>query len=43
MEVARFMFDDESGMFDDVSFRNLERETSGGEYRKIVNLMSKMR
>lgn len=43
MEVARFLWDDDSSIFEDVSYRNLERETSGSEYRKIINLMSKMR
>lgn len=43
MEVARFLWDDDSSIFEDISYRNLERESSGSEYRKIINLMSKMR
>lgn len=43
MEVARFLWDDDSNIFEDISYRNLERESSGSEYRKIINLMSKMR
>lgn len=43
LEVARFLWDDDSSIFEDISYRNLEREGNGGEYRKIINLMSKMR
>lgn len=43
MEVARFLWDDGSQIYEDISYRNLERESSESEYRKIINLMSKMR
>ena len=43
LDVARFLWDDDSSIFEDISYRNLERESSGSEYRKIINLMSKMR
>lgn len=43
LEVARFLWDDDSNIFEDISYRNLERENNGSEYRKIINLMSKMR
>ena len=43
LEVARFLWDDGSDIFEDVSYRNLEREGNNIEYRKIINLMSKMR
>lgn len=43
LEVVRFLFDDDSNIFEDISFRNLERESGDKDYRKIVNLMAKMR
>lgn len=43
LEVARFLFDTGDDSFEDLSFRHLERESSDNNYRKIINLMSKMR
>lgn len=43
MEVARFLFDSGEDNYEDISFRQLERESSNNDYKKIINLMSKMR
>lgn len=42
VEVAKFLFDDGEGTFEDMSFNALERESGDGQYKKIVNLMSKI-
>lgn len=42
LEVARFLFDDGDGMFETLTFDALEKESSDGSYKKVVNLMSKM-
>ena len=41
-EVCQFLWDTGEGFYDSVSFTNLEREASGGEYKKALNLMQKM-
>jgi hypothetical protein len=41
MEVAKFLFDTGEDDFEVISFNNLERESSDGSYRKVVNLLSK--
>ena len=41
VEVARFLFDGDK-YFQDYSFNALERETGDANYKKIINLMSKM-
>lgn len=41
MEVAKFLFDTGEDDFEVISFNNLERESSDGAYRKVVNLLSK--
>lgn len=41
-EVASFMFDSGDDMYEQISFTNLERESSDGSYKKIINLMTKM-
>lgn len=41
-EVAKFMWDTGEGNYESVSFTNMQRETNGGEYKKAVNLISKM-
>lgn len=41
-EVAKFIFDTNDDTYENMSFRNLEREASDGSYKKIVNLMSKV-
>lgn len=42
MEVARFLFDGDS-YYEDLSFTSLERETGDGSYKKVINLLSKMK
>jgi len=42
-EVGKFIFDTGDDLYEELSFRSLEREDKGNDYRKIVNLMSKMR
>lgn len=42
-EVAKFIFDTGNDIYEHLSFRNLERESSSNDYKKIVSLMSKMR
>lgn len=41
-EVAKFIFDTNDDAYENISFRNLEREASDGSYKKIVNLMTKV-
>lgn len=41
-EVAKFIFDTGEDLYENLSFNNLERETSDGGYKKAINLMSKM-
>lgn len=41
-EVAKFLFDTGEDLFENISFNNLERESSDGGYKKVINLMSKM-
>lgn len=41
-EVAKFMWDTGEGNYESISFQNMQRETNGGEYKKAVNLISKM-
>lgn len=42
-ESASFMYDEEEPYFEKLSYTMLERESSDGQYKKIVNLISKMR
>ena len=42
MEVCRFWYDDGSNTFDTMSFNSLERESSDQNYKKVINLMTKM-
>ena len=41
-EVCQFLWDTGEGFYESISFTNLEREASGGEYKKALNLMQKM-
>lgn len=41
-EVAKFLFDTGEDLYENISFNNLERESSDGGYKKVINLMSKM-
>ena len=42
-EVAKFIFDTGDDIYENLSFRSLERESANNDYKRIVNLMSKMR
>lgn len=42
MEVAKFMFDTGTDMYETVSFSHLEREGNDSSSRKIINLMTKI-
>lgn len=42
LEVAKFLFDTGDGNWENYSFRSLERESSDNEYKKIINLMTKV-
>jgi hypothetical protein len=41
-EVDRFLWDNGERYYETITFNNLEREQSGGEYKKALNLMQKM-
>ena len=41
-EADKFLWDTGEGYYETISFNNLEREASGGEYKKALNLMQKM-
>ncbi|MBP5595859.1 MAG: hypothetical protein J6Y02_10800 [Pseudobutyrivibrio sp.] len=43
VEVAKFIYDTGDDMYESISFNLLERESSDGAYKKVINLMSKMR
>lgn len=43
LELAKFLFDGDLQVFETLSFSNLEREAGDGMYKKVINLMSKMR
>lgn len=42
-ERCDFMYDDGSSNFETLSFMSLEREDSGGSYKKVINLLAKGR
>ena len=42
VEADKFLWDTGEGYYETISFNNLERENSGGEYKKALNLMQKM-
>lgn len=42
-EVAKFIFDTGDDIYEEMAFRSLEREDKGNDYKKIINLMSKIR
>ena len=42
LEVARFMYDDGDGSYETLTFDSLEKETSGNDYKKVINLMSRI-
>lgn len=42
LEVAKFLYDDDDGVFEVMPFDSLEKEASDNSYKKVVNLMSKI-
>ena len=42
IEVARFLYDDNEGMFESITYDSLAKEDKNGDYKKIVNLMARM-
>ena len=42
LEIAKFLFDTGEAMWETYNFRALERENKNDDYKKIINLMSKM-
>jgi len=42
LESVKFLYDDGSNNYETYSYRSLERETGDQNYKKIVNLMTKM-
>lgn len=42
IEAAKFIFDTGDDNYENLSFKYLEKESSGNDYKKIINLMSKM-
>ena len=43
LEIAKFIFDEEDPSWETLSFNHLEREASDQTYKKVVNLMTKMK
>lgn len=43
LEVAKFVFDDGSYMWETISFNHLEREASDSTYKRVINFMTKTR
>lgn len=43
LEVAKFIYDEQEPMWETISFTHLEREASDNTYKKVVNLMTKIR
>lgn len=42
MEIAKFMFDNDEGIFEEISYDSLERQSDDKNTKKVINLMSKM-
>lgn len=42
LEIAKFMFDDGDGVYETLTFDSLEKESNGNDYKKVINLMSKI-
>ena len=41
MQIAKFLFDNGEGIFEEISYESLERQ-GDDNYKKVINLMSKM-
>ncbi len=42
LELAKFLFDTGEAMWENLSFTSLERENSDNNYKKVINLLSKV-
>ena len=42
LETVKFLFDTGDDQFETLSFTHLERESNDGNYKKVINLMTKM-
>ena len=42
-EVCKLIFDTGNDEYEKVSFRSMEKESSDNDFRKMINLMTKMR
>ena len=42
IEVAKFLYDDNEGTFESITYDSLAKEDKNGDYKKIVNLMARM-
>lgn len=42
LEVAKFLFDDNDPIWENISYTNLEREASDNAYKRVVNMMTKV-
>ena len=42
LEIAKFLFDTGEAMWENYTFRSLDKENKNDDYKKIINLMSKM-
>ena len=42
LEIAKFLADDGSSMYESIPFSALAKEAKNNDYKKIVNLMGKM-
>ena len=42
-EVCDFIYDTGNDVYERLSFRSLERESSDNDFRKMITLMTKMR
>lgn len=42
LEIAKFLDDNDSNMFETVTYDSLKKEDKSGDYRKIINLMNQL-
>ena len=43
LEVCKFIYDTGEDLWETITFNHLERESSDNTYKRIVNMMTKMR
>lgn len=42
LEIAKFIWDTGEDIYEEISFNNLEKENTSNDYKKIINLMTKV-